>query len=146
MITPASGVVSGKSVRETLCLIIFFTEKELIRYTFKGGSVILNSSKITNSASILNMKLVCCLQCALNPCQLDSYFFLVIILIKSWGDWVVRNQSSKIFLYGISSFQYSLFVPSVDFSSVELSKLVRPMPLLSLAKVPKCILCGLLRT
>lgn len=57
---------------------------------------------------------------------------------------MVRNQSSKIFLYGISSFRYSLFVPSVDFSSVELSKLVRPIPLLCLAegtKVPKCVLC-----
>lgn len=39
----------------------------------------------------------------------------------------VNNQSSKIFLYGILSFQYSLFVPSVDFSSVELNKLVRPI-------------------
>lgn len=83
MVTPASGGVSGKSVREILCLIIFFTEKELIKYTFKGGNVILNSSEITNSASILNMKQVCYLQCALNPCQLDSYFFLVVMLIKS---------------------------------------------------------------
>lgn len=58
---------------------------------------------------------------------------------------MVKNQSSKIFLYGISSFQCSLFVPSADCSSVELSKLVRPIPLLSLAestKMQKYIPCS----
>lgn len=57
---------------------------------------------------------------------------------------MVRNQSSKIFLYGILSFQCSLFVPTVDSSSVELIKLLRPIPLLSLGesiKMQKYIPC-----
>lgn len=44
-----------------------------------------------------------------------------------------RSQSLKIFLYEVSSLQYNLFVPSIDLSSIEVSRLVRrPVPLLSL--------------
>jgi len=85
--------------------------------------------------SILNVKLVCNLMYALKPHQLDMYSFAVTICTNSGGG---VNQSFKIFLYRVSSFQCSLFVPSIDLSSIELSKLVRrPVPLLSLAESTK---------
>lgn len=54
------------------------------------------------------------------------------------GEGGSRSQSLKIFLYGISSLQYNLFVPSIVLSSVEVSRLVRrPVPLLSLTDSTK---------
>lgn len=122
------------SIREILYLSLFFPERKLIKYTLRSQH---NSEYFWDGQFFFHS------ECETNVlpavCFEPSSTWYVLLCCNNMHKLQGQEERKSVFKnISMSSFKYSLFVPNIDFSFIELSKLVkRPMPLLSLAESTK---------